>query len=125
MERVCGRGLLKYYEIPRLILAPNPEIKQWLERGTGRVCRIKPRGVDINFFHPSRRDSGDGIFRFGYVGRLMREKNLRFLAEVERKLIAAGRTRYRFVIVGHGSERPWLEKNLQRADSTGVLTVRS
>jgi phosphatidylinositol alpha 1,6-mannosyltransferase len=41
--------------------------------------------------------------------------------ELERGLIAAGRTRYRFVIVGHGDERPWLEENLLRADFTGVL----
>lgn len=44
VERACGRGLLKYYEIPRLILAPNPEVKQWLERATGRACRIMRRG---------------------------------------------------------------------------------
>lgn len=121
VERACGRGLLKYYEIPRLILAPNPEIKKWLEGSTGRACRIMRRGVDIELFHPSRRDCNDGIFRLGYVGRLVREKNLGLLVELERGLLAAGNTRYRFVIVGQGDERTWLEKNLLRADFTGVL----
>jgi len=122
VEAVCGRGLLKYYEIPHLLLAPNPEIQHRLEQATGRPCRLMRRGVDIELFHPSRRDAnGDGVFRLGYVGRLMREKNLRLLAELERVLIDAGITQYRFVIVGQGSERPWLEKNLLRVDFTGVL----
>jgi phosphatidylinositol alpha 1,6-mannosyltransferase len=121
VERVCGRGLLKYYEIPRLILAPNPEIKQWLEQATGRACRIMRRGVDIDLFHPSRRDCEDGIFRLGFVGRLTREKNLGLLVGLEQRLIATGRTRYRLVIVGQGGERSWLEKVLLRADFTGVL----
>jgi len=122
VEQACARGLLKYYEIPRLLLAPNREIQQWLERGTGRPCRLMRRGVDIELFHPARRDvKQDGVFRLGYVGRLMQEKNLRLLAELERALIRSGRIQYRFVIVGHGSERLWLEKNLLRADFTGVL----
>ena len=121
-ERACARGLLKYYEIPRLLLAPNPEIQQWLERSTGRPCRLMRRGVDTALFHPSRRDvKDDGVFRLGYVGRLMREKNLRLLVELDRALIASGKTQYRFMIVGQGGERPWLEKNLLRAEFTGVL----
>jgi glycosyltransferase involved in cell wall biosynthesis len=122
VERACGRGLLKYYEIPRLLLAPNPEIRQWLERGTGRPSRLMRRGVDIELFHPSRRDTKeDGVFRLGYVGRLTREKNLRLLAELECAIKDSGRTQYRFVIVGQGSERTWLERNLHRAEFTGVL----
>jgi glycosyltransferase involved in cell wall biosynthesis len=122
VERACARGLLKYYEIPRLLLAPNPEIQQWLERATGRPCRLMRRGVDIELFDPSRRDAkDDGIFRLGFVGRLMREKNLRLLGELERALIDSGKTQYRFVIVGQGTERLWLEKNLLRAEFTGVL----
>jgi glycosyltransferase involved in cell wall biosynthesis len=121
-EQVCGCGLLKFYEIPRLLLAPNPELQQWLERATGRPCRLMRRGVDIELFHPSRRTvNDDGVFRLGYVGRLTREKNLRLLAEVERALVESGLTRYRFLMVGQGSERPWLEKNLHRAEFTGVL----
>jgi glycosyltransferase involved in cell wall biosynthesis len=79
------------------------------------------RGVDTDLFHPLRRTAEDGIFRLGFVGRLVAEKNLRLLAEVEREIIRSGHTNYRFVIVGDGSERPWLEKNLRRAEFTGVL----
>jgi len=121
VEQACGVGLMKYYQIPRLLLAPNPEIQQWLERATGRPCRLMRRGIDLDLFHPSRRDTEDGVFRLGFVGRLMREKNLRLLVELERAIIDSGQTQYRFVIVGHGDERPWLEKNLHRAEFTGVL----
>ena len=117
----CGRGLLKFYQIPRLGLAPNPEIQQWMEHGTGRPCHLMRRGVNTDLFHPCRRNVNDGIFRFGYVGRLTREKNLRLLADVERAIIDAGCTQYKIVIVGHGTERAWLEKHLQRAEFTGVL----
>jgi glycosyltransferase involved in cell wall biosynthesis len=121
VEQTCARGLGEFYKIPRLLLAPNPELQQWLERTTGRPCRLMRRGVDTELFHPSRRDANDGVFRLGFVGRLMREKNLRLMAEIERALIDSGKTQYRFVIVGHGSERLWLEENLLRADFTGVL----
>jgi glycosyltransferase involved in cell wall biosynthesis len=80
-----------------------------------------PRGVDVDLFHPSHRDTEDGIFRLGYVRRLVREKNLGLLIELERALVNSRETRYRFVIVGHGDERPWLERNLVRAEFTGVL----
>jgi glycosyltransferase involved in cell wall biosynthesis len=110
VEWACGKGLLKYYEIPRLLLAPNPEIKQWLESATGRPCRLMPRGVDIDLFNPSRRDTDDGIFRFGCVGTLTQEKNLRLLVQLERALADCRETRYRFLIVGHGNERAWLEE---------------
>jgi glycosyltransferase involved in cell wall biosynthesis len=56
----------------------------------------------------------------GYVGRLRPEKNVRALQQVEAALIAAGLTNYRFLIVGDGSEREWLQQNLRRADFAGV-----
>jgi glycosyltransferase involved in cell wall biosynthesis len=121
VERACALGLAKYYQIPRLVLAPNPELQRWLERATGRPCRLMRRGVDIELFCPSRRDRQDGIFRLGYVGRLMREKNVRLLVEIERALIDSGVSDYQFVIVGQGDERAWLEQNLLRAEFTGVL----
>ena len=37
-------------------------------------------------------------------------KNLRLLPAIERALIAAGQTRFQFLIVGEGSERRWLEQ---------------
>jgi len=72
-------------------------------------------------FAPSHRTRCDGEFVLGFAGRLRPEKNVRFLADLEKSLIAAGHTTYRFLICGEGSERAWLEANLQRAQFTGVL----
>jgi glycosyltransferase involved in cell wall biosynthesis len=51
----------------------------------------------------------------------MQEKNLSLLVELDRGLIAAAKTGNRFVIVGQGSERAWLERELPRAEFTDVL----
>jgi glycosyltransferase involved in cell wall biosynthesis len=80
------------------------------------------RGVDTTLFSPTKRDAGgDGTFRFGYVGRLSSEKNVRLLPSIEHALIAAGQTDFQFLIVGEGSERGWLEQRMQHAQFTGVL----
>jgi glycosyltransferase involved in cell wall biosynthesis len=56
------------------------------------------------------------------VGRLTPEKNVRFLAQLERGLLKAGVEPFRLVIVGDGGERSWLARHLERALLTGVLT---
>ena len=63
----------------------------------------------------------DDTVRLGYVGRIRPEKGVRFLVDIERALLAAGHTNFSFLIVGEGSERSWLEKNLTHATFTGVL----
>jgi len=83
------------------------------------------RGVDTEAFSPARRDSRSPDFTLGYVGRLTPEKNVRLLAEVERALLSLGKANYRFLIVGDGYERPWLERNLRKAEFTGILTGES
>jgi phosphatidylinositol alpha 1,6-mannosyltransferase len=79
------------------------------------------RGVDAHLFSPVKRDVRDRVFRLGYVGRLRPEKNVRFLAEIEDSLRRDGIGNYRFLIVGDGSERAWLEQRLRQADFTGEL----
>src|SRR5262249_15761347 len=69
-----------------------------------------------------RRDRRCKDFTLGYVGRLTPEKNVRLLVDVERALLSSGRSNCRFIIVGEGYERPWLERNLHKAEFTGVLT---
>lgn len=72
-------------------------------------------------FAPVKRAADDGTFRLGFVGRLRPEKNLRFLAKVEDFLRGEGLGNYRFLIVGDGSERAWLQRRLLRAEFTGEL----
>jgi glycosyltransferase involved in cell wall biosynthesis len=121
VRRVTLQGMTLFYKIPRVVLAPTPEICHWLGQSTGRPCRLMGRGVDTARFSPAWRDTNDGVFRLGYVGRLTAEKNVRFLAQIEEALLAMGKTSFRFVIVGEGSERAWLAERMQQAELPGVL----
>ncbi len=120
-ERKIMDGAVLYYKMPKIILAPNQELIDRLVKGTGREAHLMIRGVDTDKFSPDRRTVSDGIFRFGFVGRLRAEKNVRMLADLEKKLLEKGKTNFRFLIIGEGNEREWLEKNLQNAEFTGFL----
>jgi phosphatidylinositol alpha 1,6-mannosyltransferase len=114
-ERRIMDGAILYYKMPKVVLSPNQELVDILAKGTQRSSRLMTRGVDTDTFSP------DNIFRFGFVGRLRTEKNVRLLAKLEKKLIEKGKTNFKFVIVGEGNEREWLEKNMTHAQFTGFL----
>jgi len=114
-------AILRFYKIPCVLFAPNPELMDLLERGTGKPVYPMRRGVDTSLFTPERRDRTDRKFVIGYVGRLTVEKNIRFLAELESALDKNGMTNFSFSIVGQGDEEPWLRANLRKADFAGVL----
>lgn len=110
-----------FYSLAKLIFAPNAELVEMLARRTGRPAFLMSRGIDTELFSPSRRTRVDGDFVVGYVGRLSPEKNVRLLADIERMLIQAGMTKYRFLIVGYGAEHAWLSSVMERASLPGVL----
>ena len=82
---------------------------------------LMQRGVDSELYSPDKREPGTRPFTIGYVGRLSVEKNVRFLAELEQALIAAGKTDFRFLIIGSGGEQEWLRANLGHAEFPGVI----
>jgi phosphatidylinositol alpha 1,6-mannosyltransferase len=114
-------ALVQFYKIAQVLFAPNPDLMELLAIGTGRPVHPMERGVDVGLFNPERRDRTGGDFVIGYVGRLTVEKNIRYLAEIERALVESGFTNFRISIVGQGAEEPWLKANLRRADFAGVL----
>jgi len=120
-ERESLRAAMRFYRLGRALLAPSEELRELLARGTGRPTHLMRRGVDTSLFSPAKRLRNDSAFLIGYVGRLTPEKNVRFLAELERGLIEAGAGDFRFLIVGDGGERAWLERHMRRAEFTGVL----
>lgn len=120
-ERKILDGAVLYYKMPKVVLAPNEELIELLGKGTNRTARMMARGVDTEIFSPENRTVSDGIFRIGFVGRLRPEKNVRMLLDLEKQLISAGKTNFRFLIVGEGSEREDLEKGLKFADFTGFI----
>ncbi len=110
-----------YYSFGKLLLAPNEELRSMLEAKTRRPCRLMHRGVDLEMFNPRRRTRRDDTLVFGFCGRLRPEKNVRLLARIEEMLIAEGVTNYKFLVVGDGSERAWLQQNLKSIELPGVL----
>jgi phosphatidylinositol alpha 1,6-mannosyltransferase len=120
-ERAALRPILRFYRIARATLAPTEDQVRWLERALGRPSFIMPRGVDCELFHPSRRSVNDQTLRIGYVGRVTPEKGVRLLADVEQALLGAGFSDFRILVVGDGSEMPWLRSHLKHGEFAGVL----
>ena len=79
IERKILDGALLYYKMPQILLAPNQELVDILEKGTHRTGHIMIRGVDSKMFSPKHRTVNDKILRFGFVGRLRAEKTYGFL----------------------------------------------
>lgn len=121
IERQALDWASKFYKTARLILAPNEEILEELVKRTGKRGRLMRHGVDADLFSvPHER--GSGCVTLGYAGRLTAEKNVRFLGEVAARLTEEQRNRVRFLIVGDGMERSWLERHLPANSTfTGIL----
>jgi phosphatidylinositol alpha 1,6-mannosyltransferase len=112
---------LRFYHIAQVLFAPNQELIDVIESGTGKPCSSMHRGVDTILFDPRRRDRTDDAFVIGYVGRLTVEKNIHDLAELEQRFLQAGLTNFRFLIVGQGAEESWLRSHMKNAEFTGVF----
>jgi phosphatidylinositol alpha 1,6-mannosyltransferase len=112
-----------FYGQAQILFAPNPELCGQLEQLTDRPCRLMPRGVDAELFHPAKRNRppADRDQVLGFVGRLSVEKNVALLASVQEELERLGHRSFHFLIVGHGKEEAWLRERLPRAEFTGVL----
>ncbi len=120
-EKGALTGAASFYGLARLLFAPNQELVDLLSSRTGKPCFLMQRGVDAHLYTPEKRTPGERPFTIGYVGRLSVEKNVRFLADIEQAIIAAGHTDYRFVVIGPGAEEEWLRQNMKRVELPGVL----
>jgi glycosyltransferase involved in cell wall biosynthesis len=99
-----------FYKQADLCLAPSEAVERRLASfgiAADRVCHVQ-RGVDLELFHPVRRDRsvlarhgiGDGPVAL-YVGRLSKEKNLDALNAAWAE-VARARPDARLVVVGEG-----------------------
>ena len=120
-ERKIMDGAVFYYKMPKVILSPNQELVDELGRRTGRTSRLMGRGVDTTLFSPEKRTADDATLCFGFCGRLRAEKNVRLLVDIEKALIASGRNNFKFLIVGEGNERQFLEQQMKTAEFTGFI----
>jgi len=120
-ERQSLRACVSFYRLARFLIAPNQATVELLQERTRRPAFLMAHGVDTEVYLPERRRQRTGCFCIGYVGRLTPEKDVHMLAELEKKLVAAGQRNFRFLVVGEGGEGQWLRKNLQFGEFTGVL----
>jgi glycosyltransferase involved in cell wall biosynthesis len=102
----------------------------WIDRGiVPDKLRIFPRGLDTELFNPAQREAdfwkkrGAAGAVMLYVGRVSKEKDLNFLAEIMPALEAKAPP-FTLAIVGEGPYRKELESLLPRAIFTGILTGR-
>lgn len=121
IEKTVLRGAMKIHFLAQMQLAPNEELVRLMREMTRRPSFLMSRGVDTEFFNPSKRARKDDVFVIGYVGRLRVEKNVRLLCKLDNFLRENGLTDYKFLIVGDGNEEDYLRGHLKRADFTGVL----
>jgi phosphatidylinositol alpha 1,6-mannosyltransferase len=122
IENVAFKGLMKLYFLAQMQLAPNEELVSEICRLTRRPSFLLGRGVDTDYLSPTkRRRADDREIVIGFVGRLRPEKNVRMLGEIENALQKAHIKNYKFLIVGEGGERVWLENNLKNAHLTGEI----
>ncbi|HEX3375693.1 MAG TPA: glycosyltransferase [Candidatus Acidoferrales bacterium] len=118
------RAAAHFYKIPRLLFTPNLELVELLGKATGKPCFLMGHSVDTETFSPNFRERSDGPFQIGYVGRLTPEKNVRFLAQLEKDLLAKGIGDFRIVLIGQGAEENWLRQNMKHVEFKGWLTGR-
>lgn len=110
-------------------LAPTTEGAEYLQKIGARNVSIWGRGVDLDSFHPAKRDlvqgtqyrkqlASHGQTVIGFVGRLAEEKQVHRFAEL------FGMPNTSFLIVGDGPEREKLQRLFrnQRVEFTGKLT---
>jgi glycosyltransferase involved in cell wall biosynthesis len=112
---------VRYYQLARVLLAPNLELVNLLREQTRKPTFLMQRGVDTDLFSPEKRDRADDVLTIGFVGRLSPEKSVRALRDVALSLQSAGVEKFRIVVVGDGHERGWLQENVPNVELKGLL----
>lgn len=119
MAQVTWRFMCWFYGQMDLIFAPSEWYRQQLlENGLAhKRIAVMPRGVDADSFSPEKREAGylskygcNGHFKFLYVGRISREKNVEHLVESFNRLRQHGHEA-ELVLVGDGPLLPEIKKH--------------
>jgi glycosyltransferase involved in cell wall biosynthesis len=122
---VTGRYMKWFYGQLDQIQVPSEAAREHLIENGYAADRLTVvgRGVDTEMFHPGKRSESfwrryglDGRFKFLYVGRVSREKNIEFLLDAFAHL-RARRSDAELVVVGDG---PLLEELVRHRREDGV-----
>ena len=105
-------GMRRFHNRAAATIVPTRELAEFLTERRFVNVRVVRRAVDIDLFHPLRRDPAlraewgvrDDAMAVVHVGRLAAEKNLQLAVRAFRR-IQQTQADARFVIVGDGPER--------------------
>jgi glycosyltransferase involved in cell wall biosynthesis len=118
-----------YSQMDRVYVNSQKYLDRWVEKGLAREkLSILPRGLETEVFDLRHRDADFWKKRGArgkvvlYVGRISKEKELDFLAQVAERM--KGDPGYSFAFVGDGPLLPELKKKLPQAVFTGSLHGR-
>lgn len=111
VARLAVRRSVRFANAASLVVAPSEGLAARLRaQGVVRPVEVLPTGVDLDRFVPGNRHAARQALGLPvdtplllYVGRLDREKNLRFLLDAFRR-IATVRPDVRLVLVGRGTQ---------------------
>ncbi len=127
MEDLVWQFTLWYYEQMDHVYVPSRSTaRELIEKGLRpEKIRLFPRGVDIQRFHPAKRDLqflrerfqvGDGT-KLLYVGRISKEKDLPLLADAFQELYRSHRE-VQLIMVGDGPYLTELRGKMQGVPCT-------
>jgi len=126
LERGGWRMMRWFYERCERVYAPTWSIVRELEAEGIRNVELWSRGIDARAFSPAHRDealrqkvgASEDLPLVLLVSRLVKEKDLGDLVEVDRILRERG-VGFRLALVGEGPMRPELESRLPHAHFPG------
>jgi glycosyltransferase involved in cell wall biosynthesis len=130
IEPLGWKYLQWYYSQVKHLYVPSPSIAEELaEKGIANNVRIWPRGVEVDFFSPQKRDLewrrmqgfSDETPVVSFVSRLVWEKDLQTVIDTFKKVTALLPS-VRLMIVGDGPARKELQYMLRDAVFTGHLS---
>ncbi|OGP15585.1 MAG: glycosyl transferase family 1 [Deltaproteobacteria bacterium GWA2_54_12] len=121
LENIAWDYMVWFYNQMEEVIVPSSSTeRQLIEKGVhAEKTRPLPRWVDTEAFSPGKRNMHiwnryglNGDFKFLYVGRVSKEKNLELLADAFIDIVRSG-LHSDLVIVGDGPYRDDLEKRLR------------
>jgi glycosyltransferase involved in cell wall biosynthesis len=128
METLMWKFMFWFYSQMDTVYVNSEFYRQcWIERGIApEKLKLLPRGLDTNLFHYRHRsttfwqDRGARHPVLLYVGRISKEKELKFLAELVLAVRAQG-TAVDLAVVGEGPFEHEMKEMIPDAIFTGVL----
>jgi glycosyltransferase involved in cell wall biosynthesis len=111
------RAFAKYY------VTANVAISDWMKQRHPLPRQVRIHNpFPITKFAAQKNTSGEYIYDFFFLGRLVSEKGVDVLIEAFIEVQRRSQNRYRLSIIGDGPERARLETMVDQADQRGYVT---